>query len=310
MPTVIHTPQLNACSLPELIETLKTGRFDARDEDCFASFGAKLKQLGNNRSFLADCITKELKHLRADETHRSGGYGSQVFVLHAAENFIIRANFWPGQHDTIVSTNGARSFFYHVPHDHNFSFLTIGYAGPGYTSDYYEYDYHDVHGYIGEKVDLRFIEQSRLDQGKVMLYRAHKDVHSQHPPESMSISLNIMETNPSLAFRDQYGFDLTTSSISEILTVAPIEQLLALCTFVGDGNSRDLVYNFARHHPSDRVRLAAVKATARAAATLAERTSLLEKFARRENMMVSKMLKLECDLIDSTKSWIHRTESQ
>ena len=57
-------------------------------------------------------------------------------------------------------------------------------------------------------VDLRFVEKSRLEQGKVMLYRAHRDVHLQLPADEMSVSINIVETSHSSVFRDQYRFDV------------------------------------------------------------------------------------------------------
>lgn len=40
---------------------------------------------------------------------------------------------------------------------------------------------------------IRFVERSNLAEGRMMLYRAHRDVHSQLPPESLSVSLNIMD---------------------------------------------------------------------------------------------------------------------
>ena len=55
----------------------------------------------------------------------------------------------------MFKASGTSPFFYHVPHDHNFSFLTVGYLGPGYWSEYYEYDYGEVVGMPGEKVDLQ-----------------------------------------------------------------------------------------------------------------------------------------------------------
>ena len=88
-------------------------------------------------------------------------------MLHGrSSKFIIRANFWPALKDSVVRHSGTDPFFYGVPHDHNFSFLTVGYLGPGYWSDYYEYDYGEVVGYPGEEVDLRFVEKSRLDAGQ------------------------------------------------------------------------------------------------------------------------------------------------
>ena len=124
--------------------------------------------------------------------------------------------------------SGPDPFFYGVPHDHNFSFLTVGYLGPGYWSDYYEYDYGAVVGFPGEDVALRFVEKSRLEQGKVMLYRAHRDIHLQLPADAMSVSLNILETSHNSVFRDQYRFDVERSKIAGIMTRTSLEPMLAL----------------------------------------------------------------------------------
>ena len=122
-------------------------------------------------------------------------------MLHSRSGkFLMRANCWPAAADSVVVNSGTDPFFYGRPHDPNFSFLTVGYVGPGYWSDYYEYDYERTVGFIGEKVDLRFVERSRLSEGKVMMYRRHRDVHSQLPPDSLSVSLNIMAVSPVTSF--------------------------------------------------------------------------------------------------------------
>ena len=190
-----------------------TRRFDPADEDSFAAAGPLLKRLANNRDFLADIAVAELKD-RCTRQSLENRYSSQVIMLHrASEKYFIRANFWPSERDSVFKASGTSPFFYHVPHDHNFSFLTVGYLGPGYWSDYYEYDFEAVTGLPGEKVDLRFIERSRLDPGKVMLYRAHRDVHNQLPADDMSVSINIMHASPGLPFLNQYRFDVKTCEI-------------------------------------------------------------------------------------------------
>ena len=111
-----------------------------------------LKQLANNRNFLADLMVAELKQ-RCEGQVRDNQYSAQVIMLHSAsKNFIVRANFWPALKDSVIRHSGTDPFFYGVPHDHNFSFLTVGYFGPGYWSDYYEYEYDEVVGYPGEEV--------------------------------------------------------------------------------------------------------------------------------------------------------------
>src|SRR3546814_18676077 len=103
-------------------------------------------------------------------------------MLHRSyDKYFIRANFWPGPRDSIFKSSGSSPFFYHVPHDHNFSFLTVGYLGPGHWSEYYEYESDKVVGYPGEAVDTRYVEGWRLDEGKVMMYRAHSAVTQQLP---------------------------------------------------------------------------------------------------------------------------------
>ena len=121
-----------------------------------------------------------------------------------------------------------------------------------------------VVGMPGEKVDLRFIEKSRLEPGKVMLYRAHRDVHNQLPADEMSISINIMEASPASPFLNQYRFDLKSCEIAGILTRTATEALLALAANHGGGNGRDLVESFAARHPCDRIRFAALRELAAA----------------------------------------------
>lgn len=304
MPRLIEADTEESIQLGDLVEMLETGDFDARDEDNFASWGEALKKLANNRSFLADLVLAELKD-RCEDQLRENQYSAQVIMLHSrSKKFIMRANFWPGMNDSVVHNSGINPFFYGVPHDHNFSFLTVGYLGPGYWSEYYEYDYEQVSGYTGEKVDLKFIEKSKLDQGKVMLYRTHKDVHNQLPADEMSISLNILETDYSIALRDQYRFNLERSEVDGILTITPLEPLLALSAHFGGGNGQDLLDNLAARHPSDRIRFKALQARAGAASSLDERIALYGKASHSHNRFVAAMAKREAEALERGRGWI------
>jgi len=304
MPRLIETEATDRIELGELIELLETGDFDSQDEDNFASWGEQLKRLGNNRTFLADMLIAELKQ-RCDGQVRSNQYSAQVVMLHGSSNrFLLRANFWPALKDSVVRRSGTDPFFYGVPHDHNFSFLTVGYLGPGYWSDYYEYDYGEVVGIPGEEVDLRFIEKSKLDEGKVMLYRAHKDVHLQLPADAMSVSLNILESSHSSAFRDQYRFDLETGRIDSILTLMSLEPMLALAAHFGGDEGMDLLTNFAAGHPSERIRWCALRSRASAAATLDERIAIYAEGARTDSRLVAAMAAREAERIEKGRAWI------
>lgn len=304
MPRLIDAPTEESIELGELVERLETGGFDSEDEDNFASFGADLKKLANNRNFLADLVLAELKQ-RCRGQVEGNQYSAQVIMLHSeSKRYIIRANFWPALKDSVIRHSGTDPFFYGVPHDHNFSFLTVGYFGPGYWSDYYEYDYGEVVGFPGEDVGLRFVEKTRLEQGKVMLYRAHKDVHLQLPADEMSISINIVETSPSAVFRDQYRFDVANRKIDGILTRTSLEPLLALAAHYGSGDGMDLIADFAASHPSDRIRWCALRARAAALLRIDDRLALYEAAAASSSRLVAAMARREAERLQAGRRWI------
>jgi hypothetical protein len=303
MPRVIQADTDERIELAELVEALETGDFDARDEDNFASWGPMLKKLGNNRDFLIGLMMNELKQRGAGQV-RDNQYSAQVILLHATPRYFIRANFWPAASDSVIRQSGTDPFFYNVPHDHNFSFLTVGYLGPGYWSDYYEYDYDRVVGYPGEHVDLRFVEKTRLAEGKVMLYRAHRDVHRQLTADAMSVSLNIAETSPAVTFRDQYRFDIEGSRIDGVMTNASIEPMLALAAHYGGGDGLDLIAEFAKRHPNERIRWAALRARAAAAGDLDGRLAVLQEGARASAPFVAAMAKRAAERLEAGRAWI------
>lgn len=279
MPRLIDPGEAAAIALDELVAALDAETGDLADEERLASFGPLLARLARNRDFLADLAVAELKaRHRIDSS--IGGYGAQVLMLRPANGrYVLRANFWPAEQDAVVRASGTAPFFYHHAHDHNFSFLTVGYAGPGYWSDYYEYDVESVVGVPGEKVDLTFIERARLDRGKVLLYRARRDVHVQLPPDAFSVSLNILAAEPSQVWRDQFRFDIAASTIAETLTTAPSEALVALAVHCGGEDGRDLAHAFAAHHPSPRMRVSALAALASAEPDRAARRAVIERAA-------------------------------
>ncbi|MBC2777115.1 transposase [Parasphingopyxis marina] len=261
MPRELPCADREAIAFDDFIAALDASGFDARDEESFASLAPLLRKLSNNTDFLGNFIVRELE-TRCQEQSAKNRYGIQVLMLHSGPGYFIRANFWPSRTDSLMKFSGDAPFFYGIPHDHNFHFLTIGYSGPGYWSDYYEYDYESVAGYPGEAVDLRFVERSRLAKGRMLLYRAHRDVHRQLPADELSVSLNIMESSPASAWRDQYRFDVDKGEIAALLTQIPGGVLMQLAMALGGEEGVGLVADFAAHHPSDRLRYQALAARA------------------------------------------------
>ncbi len=221
-----------------------------------------LKKLGNNRTFLSELICSELKD--AKNLQVDNDYTPQVIMLHhpqaSGQSYFIRACFWPGMNDEILGASGPGAFFYGVPHDHNFNFLTIGYQGPGYESDYFEYDYASTSGVPGEKVDLRFTGRSQLKEGNILLYRAFTDVHQQLAPEEFSVSINIMEHSLRSVTMDQYEFEPGTGTISQIINRSSASALFMIAAGDADGEAQQILRDVFRSHPMERVRMAALEA--------------------------------------------------
>lgn len=279
MPVLMEARSNERIELGDLLEALESDPSDINDEDCLAGYAPSLRKLANNRSFLGDLVIGELKQ-RCSGQLAGNRYSAQVLLLHGgSRKFMLRANFWPAQSDSVVVNSGADAFFYGQPHDHNFSFLTVGYAGPGYWSDYYEHDYDRAAGYIGEKTELRFVERSRLEEGMMLLYRRHRDVHSQLPADSLSVSINLMAMSPAIEFLDQYSFDLQDSRIRAVVNRSTLEPLIALAGHLGGENGRDLVEHIAERHPSERIRFAAWRAKAAASGGPDERAAVYDEAA-------------------------------
>ncbi len=260
MPRIIEAPIDSVASLDETIEALAGIDFDPACEERTEHAATYLRALTNNRTFLGNMLLDQIKH-RHREVGQESGYGPQSIVLSPlAGNVFLRANIWPAEDDLCFKASGAKSFVYGVPHDHNFSFLTSGYLGPGYRSDYYEYDYTDHAGYPGELAKLTFVERTALSENKLMLYRAHRDIHSQLPPESLSVSINVMHVDPAQHWYDQYGFDLEEERIERVLSPNSTEAFLRIAVATGSEEAQDYAEWVGRHHPSERLRQASFEA--------------------------------------------------
>jgi hypothetical protein len=263
MPRLIDPPAGSILDMEEVTARLDESGVDLTDEASVAHCADLLAGLARNRGFLADRVIAALKASYTDQLELNR-YTAQVFLLHRSpRGFYLRANMWPSARDAAFTTSGPAAFSYGVPHDHNFNFLTAGYFGPGYVSDYYDYDPETIDGRLGEPLNLKFVERSQLSEGKLMLYRAHRDIHSQLPPESLSVSLNIMDEGEHVPWRDQYIVDLEAGTIAKRPTLTSSEMLLR-CAVHLTQNGKDVAEQFAKAHPVPRVRANAIGALAAA----------------------------------------------
>ncbi|MEA3588426.1 hypothetical protein J6I75_08680 [Pseudidiomarina sp. 1APP75-27a] len=282
--------------LDECYEAVIESKFDPCDVESFQAIGPLLKKLNNNQTFLSDILIAELEEHCASQS-LTNRYTPQVIMLKGAQkgiNFFMRANIWLPKSDPLLLASGEKSFFYRVPHDHNFNFLTSGYLGSGYHSDYYEYDYERVVGYPGEKANLRFIEHKQFGQGQIMLYRACRDVHNQLPADDLSVTLNIM---PSMMFshlHPQYVFNEQCTEVERttVTTNGSIEPVLYLIAQRGSGKGLDFVEHLAQHSIIEEDRFRAIKALTSVQSSKEGKLNVLEKLGlKSKSKLVREMTK-------------------
>jgi hypothetical protein len=217
-----------------------------------------MRRLANNRRFLVERLNEELAALDNLKSFQSNNlYTPQVFLLHADPSFFVRVCVW----EPLRKRPGETLFFYESAHDHNFSFMTVGYHGSGYRTEIAEYDPATLLGYVDEPVPMRFLEETTLPLGKVMFFRQSIDIHTQLPPEELSISINVLK-RPGNERPDQYFFDMQRGLSKGKADKNPNAMLARLAGAVGDETTLGLLEEIAARNGCRRTRLAAYEVLA------------------------------------------------
>ncbi|GAL96047.1 hypothetical protein AA0312_2350 [Acetobacter tropicalis NRIC 0312] len=239
------------------------------DRDTLTNGAHVLKSLANNERFLSEIITQEVKLLCKNQINNP--YSGQSYLLHRGEKFFIRAAFWPCVKNNLFINNGAETFFYDVPHDHNFDFLTVGYSGPGYASDFYEYDADSRIGFNGEHINTKYVGRHILEKGKIILYRKSFDIHSQLAPEDFSISLNIITDNHrELLETPQLMMNREITECEYISNRSSIIHLCNMALALG-AESTEIIEEISQKHRLEWVRFSAYDALAGSDTNIAEK---------------------------------------
>lgn len=248
-------------SVEEVIEQADRLR-ELDDPNGIAALAPLLGALANDRELIVRLLNWRLGG-RVD-----GGLTglAQSIALGQGNRVRLRANIWPSSADLTAGRVQQSEPAYDVAHDHNYHFLTTAYFGAGYITEIYEYDHEAIEGYVGEAVELRFLERTKFISGCAMLYRGSRDVHVQFPPEDISITLSLMFDPPELRARDQYLFDLQRQAISGFgrdTDTARRVDAIAIAGYAGNADTCQLLGDLARRHPCRRTRLTAYEALVR-----------------------------------------------
>lgn len=129
------------------------------------------------------------------------------FILYSNERITIRLVMWLPLQGELDRT----PYSYEEAHDHNFDFWTVNFFGGGYRTRLYDYDYDKVTGVNNEFVELSCYGDKILSPNTVMFYFRSKDVHTQYPPDELSVSLNLI-VRP-IKSKHQYEFQIDSDAL-------------------------------------------------------------------------------------------------
>lgn len=250
------------CEIGEVLQFAED-HVDPNDQDSIFGAAEVLHRLSQKKDLLNDLIIEPIKNT-IDESQPENIYTDATFILGSTKSgiFRLRANVWK-----VPKARGGKDEFekrlyaYEAPHDHNFDFLTAGYYGSGYETDLYEYDYESMLPKVGEKVAVRFIERTNLSIGKVMMYRRSRDIHTQHPPIDLSVSVNLLVSTEDQLTRQQQYFDVH-HQVSAGFVDGPVSfrvDLIEMAGHLGLQNAVEPLHRIASAHSCKRSRAAAVK---------------------------------------------------
>lgn len=236
---------------------------DENDVESLDASASMLYRLSLNKSLFNDILLSPIKK-SIGSIQPENQYTDATFILGSAKKgaLVVRGNLWKSP----KARNGSDTYesilySYDIPHDHNFDFLTVGYSGPGYTTDIYNYERNDVDLVVGEHVDIEFMETTNLPTGKVMLYEKSKDIHTQRPPVSPSISLNLICSTEDQYTRQQCFFDVVNNRMSGYAP-GPTNsrvQIIKMIAHLEIADSVELLIDVVRKHSCSRTRAASIE---------------------------------------------------
>lgn len=203
-----------------------------------------LAGLAANTAFLTEEINRDLEAALTGKTTKT--YSPQSMLIGGNQKVALRANFWfPASSTTANKVIENQTYSYELAHDHNFTFSTIGYVGPGYDTDVYQYDRSGVTGLVGEHVSFSPRRRERLEKGKVLVFESCRDVHVQFPPSQLSISINMIVSDRAELLKPQYLFDLDPPRIAGFAE-SPLLKRLYLLKFAAEVGNEETAHLVTR----------------------------------------------------------------
>ncbi|MBW6528327.1 hypothetical protein KZ813_15910 [Sphingomonas sp. RHCKR7] len=240
---------------------------DEQDLDSLAASAEMLYRLTLNNSLLNDHILGPLK-ASLDQVQPKNQYTDATFLLGTAKmgGLLVRANLWK----PLKAINGSTAYeadiySYDVPHDHNFDFLTAGYYGLGYRTDIFSYETRDLSLVEGESVEITHVKTMNLTPDDLILFEKSRDIYTQIPPKSPSISINLLCVTNAQALTQQCFFDIDKKKLSGYANgpTSTRVQMIKMVEVIGIKDAVDLLIPIICRHPCVRTRAAAIECVLR-----------------------------------------------
>ncbi|HEX3895758.1 MAG TPA: HEAT repeat domain-containing protein [Rudaea sp.] len=264
MAIVLKLDNEDRLSLREFADHLET-TFDLEEADSLIGVAPHFRSLANDPNLVAHHFNAEIQSvLDAKSEPRQI---SSPFVIASGRNYALHAKIWmpDAQADVLRPSSGSVAGARHA-HNHNFNVMTIGYFGPGHVSDLYTFTPNEGSAHIGDRVDLRFTERVRIQKQCAVICRDTVDAHAHIAPEALSISMSLSIFSGNTQVADRFVFDPQASTICGYVDTADVYQrasVVRLAGEVGNEQTLELFDALLRRSPSQRVREAALAATAR-----------------------------------------------
>jgi hypothetical protein len=213
---------------------------DQSDPSFSVQVARVLLGLYNNRTLLKTILNSVLANDERIVFYSPQSFSIGAGCFAAGGKYVLRGNVWfPQRYSGVAQALEDFVYSYDNCHDHNFDFYTVGYSGPGYYTDLYEYDQSRVSGIIGEQVALRPAGTVQLKPGTVLHFRKGVDVHTQRHPAALSVSFNLLVQDDTTFERAQYEFDPTSNTLQSTIYSTSMNPT-ALAFLVGELGCKDV----------------------------------------------------------------------
>jgi hypothetical protein len=181
----------------------------------------------------------------------------QTFGLVIRDGLGLRVNVWPTlKQSSPYAGQEMLLYAYELPHNHDFTFLTVGHFGEGYETELYEVDPDTLTGEAGQSVKLENFSRQRLSRGRILAFNSYSDLHTQFTPPELSISINlvILETEKT---GEQCFFDTANHRVIGGIdegTVGRMKLTLDLAAAFPTDETIEILETFARTCRYERLR--------------------------------------------------------